>query len=203
MCDDHKTISLGFTEQQFPPGIHVCQIFSDDDERQESVLKFLLSGLLEGERTSCFSEKVTAKILQEFLDSSGVSYDETVKSGACTLSGTHDVYLQGGRFDPKRSLNLLKQYYIDSIDQGYEAARVIGEMPLEVQHTQGGEGLMEYESRVSLLLQEYPLTTVCQYSAHDFNGALIMDVLKVHPYIVVKGSVIHNPFHIPPEEFLT
>ena len=30
----------------------------------------------------------------------------------------------------------------------------------------------------------------------------IMDILKVHPYMIIKGSVVHNPFFIPPEEYL-
>ena len=31
---------------------------------------------------------------------------------------------------------------------------------------------------------------------------LIMDVLKVHPLMVVRGAVVRNPFFVPPEEFL-
>jgi hypothetical protein len=29
-----------------------------------------------------------------------------------------------------------------------------------------------------------------------------MDILKVHPFMVVRNSVVRNPFFIPPEEFL-
>ncbi len=62
--------------------------------------------------------------------------------------------------------------------------------------------MLEYEAKVSLLLKERSLTTVCQYNANIFNGATIMDVLKVHPQMIVRGAVVHNPFYIPPEEFL-
>ncbi|MCX6904605.1 MAG: polysaccharide lyase family protein, partial [Verrucomicrobia bacterium] len=44
--DDARTISLGFTEERFPAGIHVCQIFQDDAERQDSLLRFLLAVIL-------------------------------------------------------------------------------------------------------------------------------------------------------------
>jgi hypothetical protein len=53
-----------------------------------------------------------------------------------------------------------------------------------------------------LLLKERPITAVCQYDANLFDGATIMEVLKVHPQMIVNGTVIHNPFYIPPEEFL-
>lgn len=198
----HTTISLGFTDQEFPPGVHVCQIYSDDEERQESVLKFLLSGLKGSERTCCFSDKVKEEALREYFEVSGISYDEATRTGACTLGATREVYFEGGRFDPQRMVDLLKQYHLESVSKGFCAARVIGEMNPEVQHLPGGSGLLEYEARVSLLLEEHPVTAVCQYSARDFSGAVIMDILKVHPYMVVRGSIIHNPFYIPAAEYL-
>lgn len=203
MARRKSTISLGFTDQQFPAGVHVCQIISDDDERQESLLKFLLAGLQAGERTCCFSEQVNETILKEFLDNYGISFNDVIDSGAFILSRTRDVYFQENRFDPDRMLALLMKYHEDSEVQGYSAARVIGEMLPEVQHIPGGNRLLEYESRVSLLLEKHPVTAVCQYDARQFDGATIMDILKVHPFMVVRGSVVHNPFHIAPEEYLS
>lgn len=202
MSHCHKNISLGFTDQKFPPGVHVCQIYTDDNERQESVLKFLLSGLQAGGKTSCFSENVSAAAIRQFLEAHGISYEQMIATGAFTLSGTNEVYFHDGRFDPERMLSLLKEYHVQSLEDGFPEARVIGEMTPEVQHLPGGDSLLEYESKVSLLLQEHPVTAVCQYSANDFSGDVIMDILKVHPYMVVRGSVVHNPFFITPEEFL-
>lgn len=203
MTPKDPTISLGFTDQEFPAGIHVCQIISDDDERQESLLKFLLAGLRAGERACCFSEQVNEAILKGFLANYGISFNDVIDSGAFMLSGTRSVYFQDNRFDPDRMLTMLKQYHEESEAQGYTATRVIGEMLPEVQNMPGGNRLLEYESRVSQLLKTHPVTAVCQYDARQFDGATIMDILKVHPWMVVRGSVVHNPFHIPPEEYLS
>lgn len=202
MTASQQTISLGFTNQQFPPGVHICQVFSSDDERQESLLKFILSGLQAKERTSCFSDKASEQAVEEFLGNYGISYKEAKDSGALTLAETRDIYYKDDRFDPERMLGVLSSYYKDSVAQGYPAARVIGEMTPEVQHVSGGRRLLEYESRVSILLRDHPVTAVCQYDARSFDGALIMDILKVHPFMVIRGSVVHNPFFINPEEFL-
>ena len=45
MTDGSQKVSLGFTQQEFPLGVHICQIFGTEEEREESLLKFLLSGL--------------------------------------------------------------------------------------------------------------------------------------------------------------
>ena len=202
MAHPLPTISLGFTEQQFPPGVHICQIFGDDDERDEALLKFLLSGLQSGERAGCFSERIDEKILAAFLGRHGISYNEVRDTGGLTLAGTVESYFQNNRFEPERMLSVLGQFYEESVTQGYPAARIIGEMTEKIQHLPGGGRILEYEAKVSLLLREHPVTTVCQYDARLFEGAMIMDILKVHPYMVVRGSVVHNPFFITPEEFL-
>jgi hypothetical protein len=195
-------ISLGFAEQKFPPGVHICQIFNDDDERQDALLKYLLSGLQGGECISCFSEKVRESLIEAFLAENGISYDSVRDSGRLNLSGTREIYFAGDRFDPGRMLDLLTRYHQDSVRQGYPAARVIGEMTPEVEHLPGGNRLLEYESKVSLLLKDHPVTAVCQYDARSFSGAMIMDILKVHPLMLVGGAVVHNPYYIVPETFL-
>ena len=203
MNTEHKMISLGFTADKVPAGTHICQIFSDDDDRNESLLRFLLSGFNEGERVACFSEKANERSIKSFLKDNGISMDELVQKEAFALSGTRDEYFKENTFDPDRMLDLLALFHAESSEMGFTGARVIGEMTPEVQQIPGGERLLEYESRISLLLKEHPITTVCQYDAHSFDGALIMDILKVHPLMVVRGAVVKNPFFIPPEEFLS
>lgn len=196
------TISLGFTDERFPAGVHICQIFSDDDERQDALLHYLSSGLGSGERAACFSDRTTPTEIAEHLALHKLSYDTCCKSGAFTFAPTHDVYFKDESFDPDRMLEVLRKYYDDSVKDGYPAARVIGEMSSDVEHVSGGSRLMEYESKVSLLQRERPVTCVCQYDARLFDGAMIMDVLKVHPLMVVRGFVVRNPFFVPPEVFL-
>lgn len=197
-----RMVSLGFTSNKVPEGTHICQVFSDDDERTDALMKYLLSGLQSGERTVCFSEKTNADEISEFLTEYGLSGPELYQQGAFSLSGTRDVYFKNDCFEPDRLLEMLADFYRESIRSGYHAARVIGEMLPEIQNISGGDRLLEYESRVSLMLQTIPVTSVCQYDARSFDGATIMDIMKVHPHMVVRGVVINNPFYSPPEEFL-
>lgn len=202
MCDGCKKVSLGFTEENVPEGTHMCLVFTDDQERVNSLLKFLLSGLQAGERTACFSENITEDNLIDFFSKNYISYDERKQKNAIILSGTSEVYFEGGRFDPDRMLNTLVNYYKEARAMGFPSARVIGEMTPEVENVPGGERLLEYESRVTMVTRKYPITTVCQYDAKSFDGATIMDVLKVHPKMIVNGAVVENPFFIKPEDFL-
>jgi len=196
------SVSLGFTEQTFPPGVHICQIFSESLEWQDSLLRYLSSGLKSGEKTCCFSEKADADLLESHFRSEGLDYGKALQAGAVALARTEEVYFERDRFEPERMLELLRKFYEQAISEGYPAARVIGEMSPRIQSIEGGGRLLEYESKVSLLLKTHPITAVCQYDARCFDGATILDVLKVHPLMIVRGAVVHNPFFIPPETYL-
>jgi hypothetical protein len=198
-----KSISLGFTHQQFNSGVHICQIFNTDEERHGALIHFLISGIQGGESNACYSEKETESSLTENFSRYDISYPEVKESGAFSFFKTSEVYFEGGSFEPERMLNLIKQFYISSQQQGRSGARVIGEMMPEVAHIPGGSRLMEYESKISILLRDYPVTAICQYDAREFDGATIMDILKVHPYMIVRERVIHNPFFIQPEDYLS
>lgn len=203
MQDDDQLVSLGFTRQSFPRGIHVCQIFSDDGERQEAVLNFVLSGLQAKERTRCFSDETNEQVIERYLSEHGISLKAARNSGLFALAKASENYFKNDLFDPDRMLEELAQFQKTSIAEGYCGTRIIGEMPPQVQHVDGGYRLPEYESRVSLFLRDFPINAVvCQYDARVFDGATLMEVLKVHPFMVIRDMVISNPFAIAPEEYL-
>lgn len=203
MDNKKKKINLGFTSQQFEQGVHICQIYSDDEERHGALVNYIISGLNAGESTACFTENETEITLKDYFEKNGYSYHEVINDGEFTLSKTAEVYFENGTFEPERMLKLIKEFYEKSASQNRTGARVIGEMIPEIEHIPGGSRLLEYESKISILLRKYPVTAVCQYDARKFDGATIMDILKVHPYMIVRGSVIHNPFFIQPEEYLS
>lgn len=195
-------VPMGFTSEKIPKGTHMCLVFSSEEERLDSLLKFLLSGLKNNERCSCFTENLKEQDLRDFLEDNGINYAEKKEIDGIQLSGTNEVYFPEGSFNPDTMLNLLSNFYTESNDLGFHSARVIGEMEPRIETIPGGDRLLEYESRVSLLVKEKPITTICQYNANKFSGGTIMDVLKVHPMMIVNGAVMQNPFFIEPEEYL-
>ncbi|WP_319475593.1 MEDS domain-containing protein [Marispirochaeta aestuarii] len=198
----HILIDIGFIYEKLPAGTHICQVYSDERERNASLLAFLLRGILAGEKCACFTENLPEKTIRDHFAESGLDYQEIIDSKAFSFARTREAYFTDNTFDPEVMLEVLKNFHKESIKKGFSNARVIGEMSPEISHIRGGERLLEYECKVTLLLEEYPITSICQYDAREFDGALIMDVVKVHPMMIVNGGVIQNPFFVPPQEFL-
>lgn len=203
MCETHRKISLGFAHEDFDPGLHICQIINDDEERTDAILRLISSGLSSNENVACFSDGVDDALLEAGLCSCPVSYAEARSAGMLSLSGPKKAYFQGGRFDPDRMLGRLQAFNKEALSAGRVGSRVIGEMIPEVLEIPGGSLLLEYESKVTLLVRGNEMTAVCQYDARLFDGSSIMDVLKVHPLMIVRGEIVRNPFFTSPEEFLS
>jgi len=196
-------ISLGFTNQKFKPGIHICQVFNDEIERQDALVNFIITGLQNDEKTACFSEKESEKTLASFFEEKGLIYKERVRTGDFTISKTGEAYFTDNKFEPEQMINLLREFFETSQKEKHSGARVIGEMTPDIEHIEGGSKLLEYESKVNMLVKEHPINAVCQYDARAFDGSTILDILKVHPYMIVRGNVVQNPFYERPEDFLS
>jgi hypothetical protein len=74
--------------QSFPAGVHICQVFNDDAQREETLLKYLLSGVQGGERVSCSSEKVGNGFLAEYFGSHEIDYADLARQA---LTGQRQV----------------------------------------------------------------------------------------------------------------
>lgn len=186
---------FGFSEVELPAGTHVCQIYDDDSERTDAFIRFLLKGMELRELCAGFSDDVGREALEDRLEGGRLS--ESVQ-----LQRTSDVYFSDNTFDPDGMLAMLSQFYDTSNSAEYTGARVIGEMAPAINEMEGARRLLEYEARVNMLLRDKPMIVMCQYNANAFDGSTLMDVLKAHALMVVRGTVVHNPYYLPPEVLL-
>jgi hypothetical protein len=40
------------------------------------------------------------------------------------------------------------------------------------------------------------------YNLSKFSGDTVIDIMRTHPLVIVGGTLQHNPFFVPPVEFL-
>lgn len=199
-----NNISLGFTPDLFPRGTHMCYIYNNEEERSEVIAKFVESGLLGGEKVGYFVDAISPEEMRDHLASLGISPSPSqhAEREQLAISNALETYCCDGCFKPAAMLDKVGGFYRQSLKEGYVGARATGEMAWALRDVPGSEKLIEYESRLNLLVEANPITLICQYDANRFNGATIYDVLNVHPMMIVRGQVVLNPYYIPPTEFL-
>lgn len=202
MKEDVHAISLGFDNKAYPAGTHMCLIYNDEAERHKIISKFMAGGLKTGEKVAYFVDDISPMDVYAWLEKMDVILPKKAIDEAFTAAEAQKTYCPDGIFIPERMLATLREFYDQSVAQGYSHCRVSGEMGWALKNLPGSDRIMEYESLVNVVVTTHPVTAVCQYDANRFDGATILKCLEVHPYMIVHGQVVYNPYYITPEEFL-
>jgi len=199
---NRRDISLGFSDERVPEGQHICYLYIDDAERMRVIAKFMESGLKSREKLLYMVDVMTPDEMLDCLEELGV--DARSQPSQFTMAEAASTYCPTGVFNTKYMLDLITKFYLQAVNiEGYEGARGTGEMSWCLVEGRADEAaLLEYEASLNLLIEKYPLTACCQYDARRFDGSTIMDVLSVHPVMLVRGQLVKNPYYIPPDQFL-
>jgi len=197
-----RKIPLGFDTEPRPAGTHMCMIFNDDAERRSVIAKYIQSGLDANEQVGYFVDTMSAEDLKRWMRELGVALPDELEGRQYSVAEAAQTYCPDGTFQVERMIDTVGAAYFRSIREGYAGARVAGEMTWATRGLAGSENLAEYECRVNILVRTVPTTAVCQYDARRFDGAMLYDILSVHPMMIVHGQVVRNPYYVEAEDFL-
>jgi hypothetical protein len=203
MCEDSRTISLGFTDEMFPEGLHMCYFYTDEEECQSFMAQFINSGLNADDRIGYFTRHIPPSDLIGRLESMGVDIPAEENNGRISICSAEQAYYPDGVFDPDKMIEQLHAYYADSMEKGFSGARLTGEAEWALQDIPGADRWIEYEGKVNVALKTSPATIICQYNTNLFDGATIMEALRVHPLVITNGQVVRNPFYAIPDNMDT
>lgn len=201
MTNSTRTINLGFTPERFSEGCHMCYIYNDEEERREVMARYIESGVADGDYVFYLVDSMAKDDMQAHLQEMGIHLPPD-SSERFSVMQAETTYCPDRFFSPDAMLDTLKSLYEQSLAAGFAGCRGMGEMAWALRGIPGSERLVEYESRINIVVRTHPLTAICQYDASRFDGATIFNILSVHPMMVVRGQVVKNPYYIPPEEFL-
>jgi hypothetical protein len=198
MSHTRREISVGFSEKRFLSGSHICLLFGSDDERSSVLARFFEAGRREHERMVYAYAGDSDAAARAGLARFGFVADADLRTRPAA-----EVYYPDGEFSPDRVIEQTRRFFEGSLAEGFTGGRATGELVSgRSGHLPSSESLMAYEARLTEVLARYPSTVVCQYDVRHFDGATIMDILSVHPYTVVRGQLVVNPYYVEPDQFL-
>lgn len=199
MSEQPRHVCLGFTDERYPEGTHICYLYNDDEERRRILPLFARHALLEHECCNYVADVADDAGLARVMDELDLRSAELGLSGRIEIATTSEGYFPDGHFDPDAMLARLRASYQRCIAAGHAGARFSGEMSWALRGIPGADRIIECESRINELVKEAPVTVMCQYDLRQFDGATMFDVMSVHPVMVVGGHILRNPFyqHLP------
>jgi hypothetical protein len=124
------------------------------------------------------------------------------RSGQFELRSNTETYLRDGHFNQDRMLEFFEQLASGNTKGQFPLSRIVCQMEWAADSQSHMDDLIEFESRVNDVWRRHDDAVICTYDLARVGGDTVIDIMRTHPMIIVGGILQHNPFFVPPEEFL-
>jgi hypothetical protein len=195
MSEPERHVCLGFTDERYPAGTHICYLYSGDEERRQILPLYAREALLAREAFNYVADVPSRAELPYALEQLDLAAAVRERPGQMEAAITAEGYYPTGHFSPDEMLARLRDAWAQCQANGLAGARFAGEMTWALRGIPGSERILECESRINELVKEAPMTIMCQYDLNRFDGGMLYEVLNVHPVVIVGGHILRNPFY--------
>jgi len=181
---------------------HVCAFFNSDEEEYRVLLPFIKDGLNSGDKAVHVLNPEQRQDHLQRLAAAGIDPAAAQQRGQLELRVNTEVYLPDGRFDQDRILQVFEQLASGNASGGFPLSRICCRMDWAVEERSDVDDVIEFESRVNDVWRRHDDAVICTYHLGQFGGDAVIDIMRTHPMVIVGGILQHNPFFVPPDEFL-
>lgn len=200
---EQECLELGFYGYECNWGIHIAGLYETEAERDEIVLGFITKGIEAGDlELYCPTERTKADFSKQFSQAAPSLSAAIEDEEHLILYTAKELYYPDGTFSPIAMDEGLSGFYERSQAHGRRNVRATAEMVWALEAIPGKEHLMAYESRLNYFIPGKPWISICLYNVNKFSGAIVMDVLRTHPYVISKGVLTENPYFQDPDIWL-
>src|SRR6202795_1988058 len=181
---------------------HVCAFFNSDDEEYRVLLPFIKDGFECGDKAVHVVNPGQHHNHLQRLTAAGIDAAAAQRSGQFELRTNTETYLRDGRFDQDRMLEVFEQLASGNAGGGFPLSHIVCHMEWAADGRSYVDDLVGFESRVNDVGGQHDDVVICTYDLSKFGGDTVIDIMRTHPMIIIGGILQHNPFFVPPEEFL-
>jgi hypothetical protein len=181
---------------------HVCAFFHSTDEQHRVLRSFIKDGFDQGEKSFHLVDPELREEHLTRLAQAGIDVQEAMANGQLEVRPWEDGPVRDGRFDQDVWLTSLEDVLQSGTAAGYARTRFLAQMEWALVDLPGTEDLIEFETRVNLMVPKYDDTVVCTYDLTKFGASVVINALRTHPLVIIGGLLQENPFFVPPDQML-
>src|SRR5262249_17177964 len=181
---------------------HICGFFNGLDEQHRVLRPFIKEGFERGEKAYHIMDPSLREDHLKRLTDAGIDVGQAIATGQLEVLRWQDAYLRDDRFDKDRMAAFFENLLQSKAVAGHPRMRLVSRIEPSLLDKAGIEGWLEYEARINYVLSKCDDPVICAYDLSNFSASVVMDILRVHPVVIVGGVLQENPFFVPPEQFL-
>jgi hypothetical protein len=181
---------------------HVCAFFNSADEYYSVLLPFIQEGMAQGDKAFHSVDPASRDAHVQRLKRAGIDVEGKQDSGQLEVKTWGETHLRNNRFVQDDMLDLVDDALRRGHREGYPITRLVASMEWALEDMPGVHDIVVYESRFNHLIAEWDDAVICTYDVARFGGNVVTDVLRTHPYVILRNVCQENPFYVPPERLL-
>lgn len=189
---------------RIPPGSHICQLYNKVDEIRNVTARLLHVGLTSSERCLFAGSASSVTEIEETLEKLGTDVKAAKEAGQLLMQTDREPFLVGKRFDPYHLLSTHNTFIAQAHRDNWQGVRISIDMTWLTRDVATPEQILKYEaaSDAVFTFQNAPIIALMHYDYSKLPGALVVELLKLHPIAVVGKYIKRNPYYLNSEQYL-
>src|SRR5581483_356327 len=179
--------------------IHICSVYDSPAEQLAALLPFIETGIRKSERCICILHDRTRDEFLEALAERRIDGQRLLNVGQLVLPSKEDTYLRQRPFDPNATVQGMWRLVRGAHEAGFSGCRITADMSWALDMK--CEELIEYERLCNTGSDALNVTGLCQYDRRRFTPAIIKDILRTHPWVILQKRTYANFYYEPPTIF--
>lgn len=191
---DDKWIYVDFClgKEVVPLGTHTSLIYWDETRKNRIILQFIADGLQKGEQVVCITDSLTKETILDWIKEKKIPIPEADMEKKLVVQTPESMYYPNGYFSPEETMEKWRRLITENPAEGL---RITGEINWLSSGLPGTERFFKYEIMLDEFLANNATTIVCQFSVNSLHGATLIEIINMHPMLIVNGQIMHNPFY--------
>jgi hypothetical protein len=183
---------LPVEEVPHAPPNHICALYDSRDVRDDMIVRFVREGLAQGDKCVCFIDHDRDFMHRLTLDAAA----SNLMPPQLEFHSADDAYLDNGSFCKEMMIERLARHVACAMNDGYPLTRLVGDMSWIIHNRIDPAMVVAYEAEVNDFARRVPQIAFCLYDLAQFDGSVIVDVLRTHPKIFLNGMILTNPYYV-------
>jgi MEDS: MEthanogen/methylotroph, DcmR Sensory domain len=185
-------------------GDHICALYTGPAERDDILIPYIRAALSSGDKCVCVIDSTEPA---DLLAAIGLDPDTDLVSCLASrqldLVRAADTTMRSGSFRPADMIGFWKAAIAGVMNSGrYRRVRAASETALSLRDLPDWRQVVQHESDMNRMLPLYPQVLLCLYDLEKVGGAFLVDLMSMHPRLLINGRLTENPYYLAPDEWL-
>jgi len=178
---------------------HICTIYRKDEDKIDSIMEFLKTGIVKNERSVIIVDKKSKEdILNKMKSIEDIK--NLLNTSAIVFVDSEDIYGSKSDFNLAKTVESIESYLEVPQEDNFTRVRLIIEiLPFKNKDTTLNMS-MEFHSSINILLSNRNINFFCLYNEYKFESKTLLEVIFSHSKLIFNGFLCENSFSIDPHQ---